>query len=88
MKLKSILVIAAVALLASCSNPESLLKKYESACEKGNAVKAAQVLEQMEKKYPNETDWTEDQMIRIEEATLTLTEKAAEDAMNALGGLF
>ena len=53
MKLKSILVIAAVALLASCSNPESLLKKYESACEKGNAVKAAQVLEQMEKKYQN-----------------------------------
>ncbi len=42
MKLKTILMIAAVALLASCSNPESLLKKYESACEKGNTVKAAE----------------------------------------------
>ena len=38
-------MVAAVALLASCSNPESLLQKYEAACEKGNAVKAAQILE-------------------------------------------
>jgi uncharacterized lipoprotein YajG len=41
MKLKSILMVAAVALFASCSNPESLLQKYEAAFEKGNAVKAA-----------------------------------------------
>jgi hypothetical protein len=87
MKVKTILMIAAVALLASCSNPESLLKKYESACEKGNTVKAALVLEEMGEKYPNETDWTEGQMIRIEEATLTLTEKAAEDALNAFGAI-
>lgn len=87
MKLKSILTIAAVALLASCSNPESLLKKYESACESGNSIKAAQVLQEMEKKYPNDADWTAEQMVRIEKATVTLTEKATEDALNALGAM-
>ena len=87
MKLKSILLIAVVALLASCSNPESLLKKYEAACESGNTMKAAIVLEEMQEKYPNDADWTEEQMIRIEEATLTLTEKATEDALNALGAM-
>lgn len=87
MKLKSILIIAAVALLASCSNPESLLKKYESACESGNSIKAAQVLQEMEKKYPNDADWTAEQMVRIEKATVTLTEKATEDALNALGAM-
>ena len=83
MKLKSILMIAAVALLASCSNPESLLKKYESACESGNSVKAALILEEMEEKYPNDADWTAEQMVRIGNATLTLTEKATKDALNA-----
>ena len=80
MKLKFILMIAAVALLASCSNPESLLKKYESACESGNSVKAALILEEIEEK----SDWTAEQMVRIGNATLTLTEKAAKDALNAL----
>ena len=41
----------------------------------------------MQEKYPNDADWTEEQMIRIEEATLTLTEKATEDALNALGAM-
>ena len=79
MKLKSIIVIAMVAFLASCTNPESLLKSYEKACEAGNAVKAAQVLEDMEEKYPEDTDWTE--------ATATLAEKQTEDAMKALESL-
>ena len=87
MKLQSILMIVAVALLASCSNPESLLKKYESACESGNSIKAAQILEEMVEKYPNDADWTEEQIERIEDASLTLTEKATEDALNALGAM-
>lgn len=87
MKLKSIIVVAMVAFLASCTNPESLLKSYEKACEAGNAVKAAQVLEDMEKKYPEDTDWTEDQMERIVEASATLAEKQTEDALQALESL-
>lgn len=87
MKLKSIIVVAMVAFLASCTNPESLLKSYEKACEAGNTVKAAQVLEDMEKKYPEDTDWTEDQMERIIEASATLAEKQTEDALKALESL-
>ena len=90
MKLKHILFVALVALLTACTNQESLLKDYEKACEKGNYIKATKVLEQMEKKFPDEADWTEEQQIRIMEATAVLTEKTAEkagDVLNALGGL-
>lgn len=90
MKLKSIIFVAMIAFLASCTNPESLLKSYEKACEAGNAVKAAQVLKDMEEKYPEDANWTEDQMERIVEATATLAEKQTEEALKALesmGGL-
>lgn len=87
MKLKSILVVALLAFLASCTNPESLLKSYEKACEAGNAVKAAKILEDIEKKYPEDSDWTEDQMERFVEATATLAEKQTEDALKALESL-
>jgi len=90
MKLKHILFVALVALLTACTNQESLIKDYEKACENGNYIKAAKVLEQMEKKYPDEADWTEEQQIRIMEATAVLSEKTAEkagDVLNALGGM-
>lgn len=90
MKLKHIFFAAVVVLLAACTNQESLLKDYEKACEKGNYLKAAKVLEKMEKKYPNDADWTEEQQERIVEATAVLSEKTAEkagDVLNALGGM-
>ncbi len=90
MKLKNIIVVALVAMLAACTNQESLLKDYEKACEKGNYLKASQILEQMDKKYPNEEDWTEEQQDRIIEASAVLTEKTMEKAGNifdALGGM-
>lgn len=90
MKLKHVLFVALVALLTACTNQESLLKDYEKACENGNYIKAARVLEQMEKKYPDEDDWTEEQQERIVEATAVLSQKTAEkagDVLNALGGL-
>ena len=77
-----------VALFAACTNQESLLKDYEKACEKGEAIKAAQILSKMEKKYPNDADWTEEQQERIMEASLVLSGKTAEKvsgAMEALG---
>ena len=43
--------------------------------------------EDMEKKYPEDTDWTEDQMERIIEASATLAEKQTEDALKALESL-
>ena len=90
MKLKHVLFVALVALLTACTNQESLLKDYEKASENGNYIKAARVLEQMEKKYPDEDDWTEEQQERIVEATAVLSQKTAEkagDVLNALGGL-
>ena len=88
MKFKHIACVALIALLAACTNQESLLKDYEKACEKGNALKAEKVLHQMEKKYPNEADWTEEQQERILKASMVLSKKTVDgfgDALDALG---
>ncbi len=90
MKLKHIAFVVLVALLTACTNQESLLKDYEKACEKGNAAKAAKVLKEMEKKYPNDEDWTEEQQERLMEASAVLTQKSLEkagDILNAFEGL-
>lgn len=90
MKFKRIAFVALVALLAACTNQESLLKDYEKACENGNYMKAVRILEEMEKKYPNDADWTEEQQERILEASAVLSTKTAEkagDVLNALGGM-
>lgn len=80
MKLKHFAFVALVALFAACTNQESLLKDYEKACEKGDAVKAAKIIEKMEKKYPNEADWTSEQQMRMEKASIVLSKKAFENA--------
>ena len=90
MKLKHIAFVVLVALLTACTNQESLLKDYEKACEKGNAAKAAKVLKEMEKKYPDDEDWTEEQQERLMEASAVLTQKSLEkagDILNAFEGL-
>lgn len=56
----------------------------------GNAVKAAKVLKEIEKKYPNDEDWTEEQQERLIEASAVLTQKSlekADDILNAFEGL-
>ena len=87
MKLKHFAFVAVVVLLAACTNQESLLKDYEKACENGNAIKAAKILDQMGKKYPNEADWTLEQQVRLEKASVVLSEKSLEDASNMLDAL-
>jgi hypothetical protein len=90
MKLKHIFFATLVALLTACTNQESLLKDYEKACENGNNVKAARIMEKMEKKYPKEDDWTEEQQERIVNATAALTEKTLEKAggvLNSIGNM-
>ena len=78
MKLKHIAFAALVALFAACTNQESLLKDYEKACEKGDAVKAAKIAGEMEKKYPNDADWTEEQQERMVKASLVLSKKSLD----------
>ncbi len=80
MKLKHFAFVALVALFAACTNQESLLKDYEKACEKGDAVKAAKIIEKMEKKYPNDADWTTEQQTRVRNASVVLSEKTLENA--------
>ncbi|MGN0235386.1 MAG: hypothetical protein ACI4BD_03580 [Paludibacteraceae bacterium] len=71
--------------LVSCSGKESLLKDYEKACSNGDAIKAAQIIEKMGEKYPDDADWTEAQMNRIEVATEVLAAKQLESLGNMLG---
>ncbi len=80
MKLKHFAFVALVALFAACTNQESLLKDYEKACEKGDAVKAAKIIGKMEKKYPNDADWTTEQQMRVRNASAVLSEKTLENA--------
>ncbi len=70
--------------LVSCTGNESLLKDYEEACSKGDAIKAGQILQKMEEKYPNDSDWTEAQWNRIEVATEVLATKQLESLGNML----
>ena len=70
--------------LVSCTSNESLLKDYEEACSKGDAIKAGQILQKMEEKYPNDSDWTEAQWNRIEVATEVLATKQLESLGNML----
>ena len=84
MRLKYFALVAVVALLTACTNQESLLKDYEKACQKGNVAKAEKILEKMEKEYPNEEDWTQEQQERLVKASAVLSEKA----LGGLGDLF
>ena len=79
MKISKYLLGAMLAVaLVSCTSNESLLKDYEKACSKGDAIKAGQILQKMEEKYPNDSDWTEAQWNRIEVATEVLATKQLE----------
>ena len=79
MKISKYLLGALLAVaLVSCTSNESLLKDYEKACSKGDAIKAAQIIQKMEEKYPNDSDWTEAQLNRFEVATEVLAEKQLE----------
>ncbi|MGN0187065.1 MAG: hypothetical protein ACI392_04890 [Paludibacteraceae bacterium] len=69
--------------LVSCSGKESLIKDYEKACDKGDAVKATQILNKLDSKY-EESDFTEEDLERIAVATLVLEENAIKSMGNML----
>ena len=64
MKLKSIIALALVALMASCTL-NSRLRKLEKAAEDGDAKKAVEILEKIEKKYDEPKDWNREQVNRL-----------------------
>lgn len=87
MKLRHFITVLIAALMLACTNQESLLKDYEKACEKGDYIKAAKLVNKMQEKYPNDADWTEEQQERLLEASIVLESKATEKAMEQLGVL-
>ena len=64
MKLKSIIALALVALMASCTL-NSRLRKLEKAAEDGDTKKAVEILEKIEKKYDEPKDWNREQINRL-----------------------
>lgn len=76
MKTKQLLLGAMMAIaLVSCSGKESLIKDYENACSKGDAIKAAQIVSKLDSKYKEE-DFTEKEMERIVNASAVLRRKS------------
>lgn len=80
---KIFLLLACAVMMVACNKREALISDYEKACEKGQTLKAQKLLNQMEKEWGDEEP-TPEQLERIENATLVLTEKS----MQTLGGLF
>jgi len=72
-------------MLVACSNKESLIKDYEKACADGNSVKAVKIANELDKKF-TDSDFTEDEMMRIAAASAVLEGKALEGMSNILDG--
>lgn len=68
MKLSKFFIGAMLAVaLVSCSGKESLIKDYEKACETGNIVEAATVLNKLSTNF-SESDFTEADLDRFDKA--------------------
>lgn len=83
------LAASAVLLLAACSSsPESLVTKYEKACENGKLIQAEKIASDLEK---IENKLTESQIERIATASIVLAGKTMDKAGKAydqLGKMF
>ena len=79
MKLKSIIALALVALMASCTL-NSRLRKLEKAAEDGDTKKAVEILEKIEKKYDQPKDWNMEQINRLGCAIDDLSDHKKVDA--------
>ncbi|MCI7430088.1 MAG: hypothetical protein SO182_01885 [Paludibacteraceae bacterium] len=68
--------------LVSCSGKGSLIRDYEKACNDGDAIKAAQIVSKLE--AYDESEFTDEELERINVATLVLEGKAVESMGNML----
>lgn len=67
MKLKSIIALALVALMASCTL-NSRLKKLEKAVDEGEVKEAIEIVEKIVEKYDEPKDWNIEQAMRFDDA--------------------
>ena len=78
MKLKSIIALALVALMASCTL-NSRLKKLEKAVDKGEVKEAIEIVEKIVEKYDEPKDWNLEQANRFAEALDDLGDEIRDD---------
>lgn len=72
MKLKSLILVALVALLSACTpSLESLVTQYEKAAEEGDVAKAEKIIDKIDQNY-TESDLTLDQAQRLAAASFQL----------------
>ena len=88
-KVIAMAILAGLMMVACTPKKEKLLRSYEDACQKGDAIAAMRVIGEMEKEFGEEnidSVFTETDKNRFETATAILEQKAAEQAMEQLGG--
>ena len=72
MKLKSLILIALVAMFTACTpSLESLVTQYEKAAEEGDVAKAEKIIDKIDQNY-TESDLTLDQAQRLAAASFQL----------------
>jgi hypothetical protein len=89
MKYIAVALLAGLMCVACTPKKEKLLRAYEDACQKGDLIEAMRVVGELEKEYGDaEVDsvFTEAEQTRFETASAVLEQKAAEQAMQQLGG--
>ena len=91
MKVKTLILVALVALLSACTpSLESLITQYEKAAEEGDVAKAEKIIDKIDQNY-TESDLTLDQAQRLAAASFQLLinggtelmDAAAEEALDA-----
>lgn len=88
-KLIVLAILACTMFFACTPKNEKLLRNYENACQKGDAIKAMHVISEMEKEFGDaniDEVFTETQQARFETATAVLEQKSTEQMMEQLGG--
>ena len=83
MKLKSLILVALVALFTACTpSLESLITQYEKAAEEGDVAKAEKIIDKIDQNY-TESDLTLDQAQRLAAASLQLLINGGSELMDA-----
>ena len=67
-------ILAGVTLMACTPNKEKLIRQYEEACQKGDAVKADRIAEKLEQAF-DEKDFDETEVARILKAQEVMLQK-------------
>lgn len=82
-------ILAGLMCLACTPKKEKLLRAYEDACQKGDAVAVMRVVSEMEKEFGDaeiDSVFTATEQQRFETASAIFEQKVAQQAIEQLGG--